>query len=401
MPTFPSPHLSIKQIYVIEAVAKYNGFALAADHLHMTQSVISRTIKAAEKQLNLDIFQRGWSGAEPTPKGEIVVSHCHNALAEMRETETYINNILSVNIHLRGFLKWHHLQAIAAVVKFGSVTKAAKNLHQKQPAISRAIMAVSAYFRQPIFERNRQGLKPSMLALRLSNLFSSLQITLENLNLKLNDKSGGMQGRVAVGMLPFSGQDLVAKAFGKLTREHPNLRLIAVSGSYSMLMQALRQGEIDCIMGMLRQPSLHDDLVEIYVYEEQYTLVARKDHACHNQKVTATILQNFVWICAPYGSPVREYLEIFFKHYGLTPPTQTCEIHSFANAEQMIIESNSIALLSYSQQKLIDLRTELKCVDIEMPNAKNAVGLTFLASEIISDPLIAFKSIILRLANKV
>ena len=55
---------------------------------------------------------------------------------------------------------------------------------------------------------------------------------------------------------------------------------------------------------------------------------------------------------------VRAYFEGVFAKLGVTPPTQSCEMLSFNAAEQVIIESNSVAMLSYSPQKLRRLRPE-------------------------------------------
>lgn len=391
--------LSLKQVQIIESVARHNGFALAADHLNMTQSVISRAIKSAEKSLKLSIFQRGWGGAEPTALGEIIVQHCLYTLTKIQNLEFQINGNNAKNISLLPFLKWHHLQAIAAVTRHHSVSTAAQNLGLKQPAVSRTINAAAQYLGADLFTRQRRGVTPSNLAWKVATLFDELNNEFKLLPLKLTNNSNDVIGRVAVGMLPFSGQDLVAKAFGKLTKQHPALRLIAVSGAYNMLIQALRHGEIDCIMGMLRQPSPHQDLAETYIYTEQYALIARKNHPCHIPNINAKSLQNQRWIGAPYGTPVREYLESFFTSFGLTPPTQTCEIHSFTNAEQMIIESESIALLSYSPQKLAALRPELKAIDIKMPAAQNAIGLTYLAAQTTSEPVQIFQNTIIQLAK--
>lgn len=393
--------LSLKQVSIIEAVARYNSFVLAAKHLNMTQSVISRTIKAAEKSLDISLFQRGWGGAEPTALGEVVVQHCVYILAQIQKVENNINHETSSETHLLPYLKWHHLQAIAGVTRFGGASAAAQNLGLKQPAISRAIIAASQYLNLPLFLRKQQGLAPTAIAWQLTALYDELQKQFNILPDKLNGQDDNVIGRVAVGMLPFSAQDLVAKAFGRLTVLHPSIRLVAVTGDYNMLIRALRHGEIDCIMGMLRQPSPHIDLCETFVYTEKYAIIARKNHPCHMRNISPKTLQNQQWIGGPRGTPIREYLEIFFKKFGLTPPNQTCEIHSFTNAEQMIIESDSIAILSYSANKLAALRPELKAIDIDMPHANNTIGLTHMAAHSIPKSVEIFERLVLQFAKDI
>lgn len=186
----------------------------------------------------------------------------------------------------------------------------------------------------------------------------------------------GHIGRLSVGMLPFSGQDLVLKTFGELTNRHPELRLIAVPGSYTMLANALRHGEIDCMIGILRDPAPFPDLTEVFLYDERFTLVARQDHPCHIRVRSMADLKNEKWIVGQHGTPIRAYFDSLFETMGATPPNQTCEIHSFGGAERLVMESSSIALLCYSDRQLAALPPELRKVEVDLPNATASIGLT-------------------------
>lgn len=368
--------ITLKQARAIDAVAKTRGFEHAARVLNMSQPVVSRTIASAEKLLGGPLFQRGWSGTEPTAWGEIVLQRCSTALNLVSRAEDDIEILSGMRPNLRYFLRWHHLDAVAAVVRFGSASSASNRLGMTQPAISRAIAAISECCRQPLFDRRRDGLEATAQAQRLAALRDELLQELGTIEGLKFDSKRGLIGRLAVGMLPFSGQDLVAKAFGHLTNRYPDLRLMAVPGSYNMLAQALRRGEIDCLVGVLRSPSPFVDLREIFLYNEKFTLVARRDHPCHSKRRSISALENEKWIVAPHGTPVRSYFEGLFQSVGTTPPAQTCEILSFANAEKVIMNSNSIGLLTYSDQHLASLPPELKKVKVNLPDAEIAIGLT-------------------------
>jgi LysR family transcriptional regulator of gallate degradation len=368
--------LNLKQVRAIDAVARARGIAEAAALLNTTQPVVSRAIQSAEAVTGVPIFQRGWGGAEPTVWGETVLQRCANALRLIDRAETDVAALGGIRPSLVAFLRWHHLEAVAAVARFGSASQAAHRLGMTQPAVSRAIAAITEYARQPLFERKRNGLEATPRAQRLAALRDELLQVLDVSDGMDARSRRGLIGRLAVGMLPFSGQDLVLKTFGELTNLHPDLRLMAVPGSYAMLANALLRGEIDCMIGILRAPPPFPDLEEVFLYHENFTLVARRDHPCHARAHSMSGLKNEKWIVGQHGTPVRAYFDSLFETIGATPPAQTCEIHSFAGAERLVMESSSIALLSYSERQLANLPRELKRVAVDLPDARTSIGLT-------------------------
>lgn len=368
--------LNLKQVRAIDAVARGRGVAEAAALINTTQPVVSRAIQSAEELIGAPVFQRGWGGAEPTARGETIVRRCAVALRLIDRAENEIEALGGAHPNLAAFLRWHHLEAVATVVRFGSASRAARHLGMTQPAVSRAIAAISEYSRQPLFERRRNGLEATPQAQRLAALRDELLQALDVPGGTDAHSPRGLIGRLAVGMLPFSGQDIVFKVFGELTNSHPELRLIAVPGSYTMLANALRRGEIDCMIGILRDPPPFPDLEEVFLHHENFTLVARRDHRCHERARSMTDLKNENWIVGQHGTPVRAYFEGLFETIGATPPAQTCEIHSFAGAERLVMESHSIALLSYSERQLANLPPDLRKVEVDLPDARTSIGLT-------------------------
>ena len=187
--------------------------------------------------------------------------------------------------------------------------------------------------------------------------------------------------------MPFSGQSYVAKAFGKLIQDHAQLLLVAVPGSYHSLLGALRRREIDAIIGILWNATPYNDLVKTRLYHEKFSIIARRDHPCHKMTLNIQNLAEFNWIVAPHGTPVRQYFETLFRNAGATPPTQTCEILSFATAEQTLVESWSVAMLTYSDADMKSLRPDLKRVDFRLPDASVDIGVTTLSDSVSNEPL--------------
>ncbi|MFV0243597.1 MAG: LysR family transcriptional regulator [Qingshengfaniella sp.] len=381
MTTIPEgSRLSLKQIRAICAISDTRRVAHAAEALNTSQSAVSRALAGAEDTLGATLFQRGWSGTEPTSLGEVVIGRCHRILDRIERAEQQLFADKPPG-YLAARLSWIHLETLDAVIRNGSTKAAAAVLSISQPMVSRTLTQLGAFLGQPVFARRAHGLDPTELALALNALWDAVDRDLAALPSDLRGASAGLMGRMAVGMLPFSGQDLAIRALSILSQQHPRLRLTAIPGSYLSLVQALKRREIDVIMGILRGEAVSPDLKEETLYNEIFAFIARHDHPCHSQLLGIRDLKRWTCTVAPHGTPIRRYFERLFSDAGELPPAQTCEILSFANAEQMIVEGQSIALLSYSEKRLSQLRPELRQVALDLPEAPAPIGLTSLRNQ--------------------
>ena len=76
--------MDIKHLTHIVALADKRNFARAAEHLHLSQPALSRSIQAAEAALNLRLFDRGALEVKPTPAGEFVLERARRLVFESR-----------------------------------------------------------------------------------------------------------------------------------------------------------------------------------------------------------------------------------------------------------------------------------------------------------------------------
>ncbi|KGJ06651.1 DNA-binding transcriptional regulator, LysR family [Paracoccus halophilus] len=383
--------LEIREIVAIDSVARARSFKIAADMTHSTQPTLSRLIASAEGKLGVTLFRRGWSGADTTSRGDMAVRLCAAILREIDAAGDKLFADRPSLPALRLNLRNAHLQAVEAVTREGSVTLAAKRLGRSQPELSRTLSDFSKRFGVELFRRNPTGMEPLPPAAILTELSGSISYLMENLRREFSRLDGEVIGRVAIGMLPFSGQDLISRAFARLTNRHPNIRLACIPGSYNGLAEALRRREIDRIIGIMRGADCPHGMEETHLYDERFTVVARQGHPLQGSRATPSELAETQWVIAPHGTPVRAHFESVFAGLGVVPPTQSCEMLSFNAAEQMIIESNSLAMLTYSPHKLRHLRPELCRIDTPFPSDVARIGLTRLRDGATEAALVMFE----------
>ncbi|MFF5760485.1 LysR family transcriptional regulator [Streptomyces longwoodensis] len=72
--------LAPRELRVLVAVADTGGFSAAAGTLGLTQSAVSHSVRGSERKIGAVLFERGRSGARPTPAGEAAVAHARRVL---------------------------------------------------------------------------------------------------------------------------------------------------------------------------------------------------------------------------------------------------------------------------------------------------------------------------------
>lgn len=72
--------LAPRELRVLVAVASEGGFSAAAVRLGMTQSAVSHSVRGSERRLGAVLFDRGRSGATPTPAGERALAYARRVL---------------------------------------------------------------------------------------------------------------------------------------------------------------------------------------------------------------------------------------------------------------------------------------------------------------------------------
>jgi LysR family nitrogen assimilation transcriptional regulator len=93
------------------------------------------------------------------------------------------------------------LKALATVVEVGSVTRAAELLHLVQPAVTRQIRALEHELGVPLFERTRQGMRPTPAWVSLADRAKRALTELDRARVELAPAPGTVSGIVTVGRL--------------------------------------------------------------------------------------------------------------------------------------------------------------------------------------------------------
>jgi DNA-binding transcriptional LysR family regulator len=85
--------LDVKRLRVLKAVADHGSFSAAAESLAYTQSAVSQSIAALERETGTSLLDRSPRGVRTTPAGEALVRHADAILCRLAEAEAELEAI--------------------------------------------------------------------------------------------------------------------------------------------------------------------------------------------------------------------------------------------------------------------------------------------------------------------
>jgi len=81
------PKLSIRQVEIVEAVARHRSVSKAANELHVTQSALSHALSVIEGELGVKLFTRAQSGVAPTAFVEPFIARARTLRSVIADTK--------------------------------------------------------------------------------------------------------------------------------------------------------------------------------------------------------------------------------------------------------------------------------------------------------------------------
>lgn len=192
------------------------------------------------------------------------------------------------------------LPIFLALMEERSVTRAAERLGLTQPALSNALGRLRTALRDPLFIRERYGIRPTETALHLAPMIASALATLDDAVLGQQDFDPAVAQRsftlAPTGYVEFV---LAPEIVSRLRAEAPGIRLRLTPYGNDLTETGVMSGDTAMVLGRLTDPP--DNLVIQNLMEDGLSCVVRADHP----EIGATLTR------AQYES---------LKHVNVLPP---------------------------------------------------------------------------------
>ncbi|PKL99441.1 MAG: pca operon transcription factor PcaQ, partial [Gammaproteobacteria bacterium HGW-Gammaproteobacteria-7] len=174
-------------------------------------------------------------------------------------------------------IKFRHLLCFLEVARQGSVARAAEVLAISQPAVSKTLKELEEVLAASLFDRSKQGAVPTAAGLAfLRYAGPSVQALREGVrSLRSGEHEAGV---VRLGVLSTVESSLLPEVVRRLHKQHAALVVSVVTGPSAHLLDQLRVGALDLVVGRMTDSPQIEGLTFEHLYSESMILVVRPAH---------------------------------------------------------------------------------------------------------------------------
>jgi len=285
-------------------------------------------------------------------------------------------------------VKFRHLHTFVEVARQKSVVKAAEILNVSQPAVTKTIRELEEALGVSVFEREGRGIRITrygeVFLRHAGAALTALRQGVDSVSQELFDAAPP----VRVGALPTVSTRIMPRAMSAFLNEKTGSRVKIVTGDNAVLMEQLRVGDLDLVVGRLASPEKMTGLTFEHLYSEQVVFAVRAGHPLLATK--QSIFDGFAdypVLMPSRGSIIRPSVEQFLIANGVASlPTQV-ETVSDAFGRAFVRSSDGIWIISAGVVAADIEDGTIATLPIDTTETRGPVGLTIRADAAPSTPM--------------
>ena len=361
--------LNLRHLRALLAIREHGSITAAADVVSLSQPALTQGLAKLERQFGYTLFERRSGGMVPTPMGEIVIERTRAALDHLSQAAKGLSAVFQYPERL---MTMTQLRAFLALAGAGGFAAAAHGSAMSQTAVHRAVSDLEHMIGGQLVERRGRAvwLNPAGKKLARGTRLAVAEIAAAVADLGY-DGGGEL---ISFGALPLARPYLVPTAMARMARASSRSAFKVLEGSWRELVEPLRNGEIDMIVGALR-PFDIADLYQVPLYEDRMVIAAGSQHPLvDTAQPSLEQLTSYPWIVAPANSPLREQWERLFD--GAAMPEMPIECGSVMIIGRLLTEGNFLTLLSPDQVALQIRSGLLAQIGAPLEHSRRVVGIT-------------------------
>lgn len=368
-----------RRLLAFEAVCRYGSALKAADYVHMAQPSITAAITALEGDLGAPLCARTSKGMTPTAEGAVFLNRVERALGHLKDAENLIASRRHdrVRVPVARLITSVQIRALSAVIQASSFSEAARRLDLSQPSVHRSVRELETLCGIALMQN-----QPTPEARELARHFALYQAELVMGRDEVREVQGQVAGTVTIGALPLARSGWLPDAVAATLASYPDAQIRVVDGPYDVQLHGLLHGEIDFILGALRDPAPSKLVAQKHLFDDPLTIVVRADHPLapgfdsDRDKLTQQQLDSLAWILPRLGTPGRNVFEQFMAYKGLKPPQRVIECASLVTARALLLRTDMAALLSARQVDYEIRQGLLKIMGPPLTGSTRSIGIT-------------------------
>lgn len=246
-------------------------------------------------------------------------------------------------------IKLRDIHILIAVVRWGSMAKAALHLGMSQPAVSESIANLESALRVRLLDRKAQGVEPTIYAeaflKRGEAVFDELRQGVQDVEFLANPEVG----EVRIACPEFLSADLLPRAIGRFSRRYPKV-VFSVMHPDTMTLdnRELQQRMVDITLARVPRAFSDRDLNIEVLFEDPHCVIAGTNNPwARRRNISLVELADEPWALPP-ASVVCDLVRAEFKARGRKMSDVTMNASSLLLRNQLLATGRFISMMPYS-----------------------------------------------------
>jgi DNA-binding transcriptional LysR family regulator len=259
------------------------------------------------------------------------------------------------------------LHILSAVVRSGSMAKAASHLSMSQSSVSEAIASLEDALRVQLLDRSPHGIEPTIYANALlkrgHTVFDELREGIRDIEF-LSDPTEG-EIRIACPELLSAG--LLPATIDRLSRRYPKIVVrVAQMDTTTIEFRELQERKVDLMLVRVSRAFTADDLnIEILLHDPHFVVVGSRNPWAGRRKLSLADLINEPWIFPP-NRVVMGLIKEAFDANGLALPSERVSAASILLRNQLLATGRYVTMLPDSILRYTAKQYALKVLPIDL-----------------------------------
>lgn len=239
------------------------------------------------------------------------------------------------------------LAVLKALAADEHVTRVAERVGLPQPTISRWLAELGDQLGAPIIAKSGRRVRLTRAGRLLAEAATRSLAALEPGLREVEEELDPEKGRVVLGFLHMLGRSVVPELVRGFRAEHPHVRFGLVQNARHLVVEKLRQGEID--LALVAPPPEGPEFEWEVLFEQELIVVVPSGHRLESRK--AVRLKDLVdedLIVLEHGYGLRQITDDLFAKAGFTPRI-AFESQEIETVRGLVAAGLGVALLTHAE----------------------------------------------------
>lgn len=336
--------LNLKHLRALTVIGRFGSLSAAGEAVGLSQPALTQALARLEQQFRTRLFDRLPHGLRPTESGAEVLLRTERAMNRLATAVNVTCGAKRQVIRPEHRLTSVQVRALLLLAENGSIAAAAHSSALSEPTVHRAVRDLEQVCEVSLTERRGRSVGLSNSGRTMARGFA---LAVSELNMALQE-TVQKDVRLAIGAMALPRSILLPKAIAELWKTASWAEVDVVDGSYGELVEVLRSGGVDIVLGALRETP-DPDLEQEVLLHDRITVIGRSNHPLAGHSPSLRELADYPWIVGRRTSALLERWQQIFDSAGAARPQAPVQCSSVTAIRGLLMQSDFLTLLSRAQ----------------------------------------------------